>query len=122
MTGLRWVRLDATFPTNPKVLALTEAGRWRAITVYLCGLAYCGGQGTDGFIPTGALPHLHARKTDAQHLVDAGLWDPEPGGWQIHGWLEYQPSSGDTAARSARARAAAQARWNRPVTHLKQGT
>ena len=112
MAGLKWVRLDASFPFNQKVLDLAHAGRHRAIAVYACGLAYSGSQGTDGWIPESALPLIHARRTDAVHLVEVGLWIPRPGGWDINDWTEYQPSSEDTAARTAKARAAAMARWH----------
>ena len=113
MTGLKWVRLDTTFPTNQKTLDLAAAGRWRAITVYLCSLAHAGAQGTDGWIPTSALRVIHARPIDAQHLTDAGLWAKEEGGYLIHDWADYQPTSQDINARTIRARDAARARWNR---------
>ena len=113
MTGLRWVRLDATFPTNPKILQLAQANRHRAITLYICGLAYAGGQGTDGRIPTYALTLLHGRPADAAHLVDAGLWKPNGDGWHIHDWHDYQPSTDTAAARTSQARAAANARWGK---------
>lgn len=112
MTGLRWVRLDVNFPTNQKILDLTHAGHHRAGFVYVCGFAYAGGQGTDGWIPASALPLIHGRKVDAEHLVAAGLWIPRPGGWDIHDWCEYQPSSAETEARTQRARAAALTRWD----------
>ena len=112
MAGLKWVRLDATFPHNQKTLELVAAGRWRAISVYLCGLAYAGQQGTDGWIPVAALPMVHGRKVDAAHLVEVGLWVARPGGWDIHDWCEYQPTSEDTERRSQHARAAAMTRWH----------
>lgn len=111
MTGVRWVRLEAGFPTNPKMLTLFTANRHRAVAVYMCGLAYSGSQGTDGWIPRAALPFLHARPTDAHHLETAGLWEPHDGGWVIHDWHDYQPTNDTIAARTHRARAAAQARW-----------
>jgi hypothetical protein len=112
MSGLKWVRLDATFPHNQKVLDLAEQGRWRAITAYVCGLAYAGSQGTDGWIPSSALHLIHARRAEAAQLVEVALWVPRPGGWDIHDWTQYQPTSEDTKARSEHARAAAMARWH----------
>lgn len=112
MSGLKWVRLDTTFPHNQKVLDLAEQNRWRAIAVYLCGLAHAGAQGTDGWIPSSALHLIHGRKIDAAHLVEAGLWVPRPGGWDVNDWHEYQPTSEETEKRSQHARAAAMARWH----------
>lgn len=101
--GLPWVRLDAQFPSNPKVLELVAAKRWRAMSVYLCSLAYCGQHGTDGYIPINCLPFIHATKAEAESLVAVGLWHPSPGGWEINGWDEFQVS--DEAARKRRERA-----------------
>lgn len=111
MSQLRWIRLDAAFPMNHKIATLAQQRRHRAIAVYVCGLAYAGGQGTDGWIPDTVLPWLHGNRRDAEHLVEADLWVPRPGGWDIHDWCEYQPSSEETALRSERARAAALTRW-----------
>ena len=49
------------------------------------------------------LPFIHATKTDATQLVKVGLWHPDPGGWAINGWDEFQVS--DEAARKRRERA-----------------
>lgn len=112
MSGLKWVRLDCAFPSNQKILTLAAEQRHRAIAVYVCGLAYAGAQGTDGWIPLGALPLLHGRRADAAQLAAVGLWIARPGGWDIKDWHEYQPSSEETAQRTARARAAAMTRWH----------
>jgi len=112
MSGLAWVRLDTGFPRNQKIVTLISRNQHRAAFLYVCGLTYAGEQGTDGWIPEPMLPMLHGRKTDANQLVDVGLWIPRPGGWDINDWCEYQPSSDETSARSARARAAAHTRWH----------
>lgn len=112
MSGVhRWVRLDTSFPYNPKILALAASRRHRAIAVYCCALAYAGHQGTDGWIPTDALPLLHGRPKDAAWLTEVSLFVVRPGGWQIHDWDDYQPSSEHVRARTSRAQAAAMARW-----------
>lgn len=110
--GLPWVRLDSQFPHNPKVLALAADNKWRAISAYACSLSYCGAHGTDGYIPAGALPFIHATKREVRHLVDVGLWRPEgKGGWQIPDWAEYQPTNKQAEDRSNRMRALAELRW-----------
>lgn len=114
MSTLRWVRLDTSLPRNSKMLTLlNNRDGYRTAFVYVCSLAYVGEQGTDGFIPREALVLLHARKSDAQRLVEVNLWWEEEGGWRVNDWDEYQPSTKEMKERSARARAAAAARWNK---------
>lgn len=111
--GLPWVRLDTGFSQNPKILELVEDKKWQAIVLYVAGLGYSGQHGTDGFIPASALPYLHGNKNHATQLVHKGLWVGRPGGYDIHGWSEFQPSDEETKARKARAKAAAELRWAR---------
>lgn len=91
--GLPWVRLDATFPHNRKILELIHAKRHRAVNLYVFALAWSGHQETDGAIPAYALPVIHGTRTEAKQLVDAGLWHEDGNGWSIHDWDAYQPSS-----------------------------
>jgi hypothetical protein len=120
--SLPWVRLETAFPTNPKTLALVEDRAWQAIAAYICGLSYCGAQGTAGFIPRAALPFLHARPTDARKLVEVGLWTECAGGWDINGWLDFQPTSEEIQKRKDRAKKAAAARWSaREVSAIAKG-
>jgi hypothetical protein len=109
--GLNWVRLDTQWPHNPKFLILAQDKKWHAITAYMGGLAWAGSQGQDGFIPSYALPMFHATKREASELVEAALWDLTQGGWDIHDWKDYQPTTEEMERRSARARSAAHARW-----------
>lgn len=118
MSGLPWVRLDAGIASHDKILALLEddvGGRATAF-VYVCGLAYCGLNGTDGAIPFGALPFVHGTKADAAALVDVGLWRPEPSGWSVVNWEKRQQLSGTTKEiRAARSLGAAKGnciRWH----------
>lgn len=108
---LPWIRLDTQFPQNPKVLALVEDKNWRAAFNYVTGLCYSGAHGTDGFLPNLALPGMHATRREAAQLTETGLWVPQPGGWEVNGWSEFQPSSEETAKRKAAAKEAARIRW-----------
>lgn len=119
MSGFPWVRFDTSLPDNPKILALCalKDGRGAAF-VYCCGLAYAGKHSTDGFIPREALPRLHGRPADADKLVDVGLWAEQLGGWDIHGWAEYQQATESSArVRSAKKVGSAKGnciRWHGP--------
>ena len=122
--GLPWIRLDTSFPTNPKVLELVESKRHKAAFGYVCGLTYAGLHGTDGFIPVGALPFIHVTKAEAAHLVGVGLWVPVAGGWLINGWDEFQVSDEAAKKRRERAQKAAARRWEKeetpqPKAHLR---
>lgn len=116
--ALLWVRLDTAFPRNPKVLALLEEkDGYRAAFVWLASLAYCGEQGTDGFIPRSALPHIHGRPSDAEKLTRHRLWSDRAGaGWGLDGWAEFQQSTAESQARGARAQQASRkancVRWH----------
>lgn len=114
MAGLPWVRLDADFAQHPKTLHLVAQGRWRAVTVYLCALAYSGRMGTDGYIPHAALPFIHGTRRDADHLIDAGLWHKADigGGWLINDWADYQPLHGYRDSYSIKARKGNCIRWH----------
>lgn len=109
--GLPWIRLDTNVADHPKMLELATQGAWRAIAVFHFALGYCGKHGTAGYIPASALPFIHARKPDAEKLVEAELWEPAPGGWNIHGWDEMQLSDEASQKRKERAQKGAAARW-----------
>lgn len=108
---MQWVRLETSFPSNPKVLELILAKKHAAIVTYVSSLAYSGAHETDGFIPKTALPFVHGTPKIAAVLVGVGLWDEMPTGFAIHGWEEYQPSREEAKARSNKGRKAALARW-----------
>lgn len=109
--GLPWVRLDTGFHMNPKVLHLIEDKKWQSIAVYVASLGYSGQHGTAGFIPRSALPFIHGTKRNADDLASVRLWIESPGGWDINGWAEFQPSTEEHEARRAKAKAAAEIRW-----------
>jgi hypothetical protein len=110
---LPWVRLDTAFPFNHKILAMIqEKDGHRSAFVYICGLAMCGSQGTDGFISRESLAFVHGRAADAERLVSFALWVPQPGGWLIPDWAQFQQTNEETQLRSKRAAALAEMRWS----------
>lgn len=97
-----WVRLDDQFPDHPKIDQAGPLAGW----LYVCGLAYCNRQLTDGFIPKATMPRLSAVAQPAKHaraLVNAGLWDEVDGGWQVHDYLQFQPSRESVLAEREKA-------------------
>jgi len=97
--GHQWIRLDVNLPTHDKMLRLLINNHHRAAFAYVCSLAWSGGNETNGKIPSYALTMIHARPTDADALVDVGLWAVTDDGWEIHNWADRQaPHSGKKAA------------------------
>jgi hypothetical protein len=95
-----WIRLDDQFPDHPKVLAAGPAASW----LYVCGIGYCNRLLTDGLIPSGQVRKLadvdNATEL-AGKLVEAGLWEQVEGGYQVHDFLDYQPSAEQVKAERA---------------------
>lgn len=93
-----WAKLEGSIYDNPKV----ERAGLIPRALYLCSIAYCAKALTDGFVPDDMVPRL-ASKADVpsdkitfavQKLLSLELWhrdDPE-GGYQVHDYLEYNPT------------------------------
>jgi hypothetical protein len=114
MDALSWVRVQAAISRNHKTLALLpQKGGDRAFNVFIFGLGYCAEQSNDGFIPEGALGLIHGSARAAELLVEVGMWNPRPGGWDVNDYAEYQPTDEESKKRSERARHAAEVRWGK---------
>ena len=104
-----WTKIDDRFMRHPKVIA---AGR-DARDLYLAALLCCSENLTDGHVPAARLPLLAAEAVidnplkAAERLVEVGLWERRGNdGWQVHDYLEYQPTR-DKALATKQARAEA---------------
>ena len=101
-----WIKIDDQFSDHPKIV---QAGPLAGF-LYIAGLCYAGRYLTDGFIPRGQVRKLI--DTDnvtplVTALVTAELWDECDGGYQIHDYLEYNPS-GEQVKAERKAAAARQ--------------
>ncbi len=89
---MTWLKLDDTFPENPKVLEAGPLAGW----LYLCGLAYCARNLTDGLIPKAAVSRLMDAEMDAAtlatRLVESGLWETDGKSYKVHDYLIHQRS------------------------------
>jgi hypothetical protein len=104
-----WTRLDDQFMDHPKVAQAGPLAGW----MHVAGLVYSGRYLTDGFVPTAMIPRLadfHGIGIDdrvgelatfghdvenqelVDRLVELGMWEPVENGYQIHDYLDYQPS------------------------------
>ena len=110
---MTWTKLDENFDQHPKVVA---AGLLAEL-MHIHALIYCNRHLTNGFVSEYVIGRLLDRdqladlsgdtpKTFAEVLVEIGLWDKVPGGYEIHDYLEYQPSRAAVLAlREAKVRA-----------------
>jgi hypothetical protein len=89
-----WIKLDDRFLLNPKVM---DAGL-HARALYVAGLCYASGELTDGFIPNpavrklGVLADVADPERAAERLTEVGLWETCDGGYQIHDFLDWNPT------------------------------
>lgn len=82
-----WFKVDDGLAFHRKAV---EAGN-AAIGLWVRAGAHCGQHLTDGFIPTKTVLKLGTR-AQAARLVAVGLWVEVDGGYQFHGWGEWQPT------------------------------
>jgi hypothetical protein len=114
---LPWVRIDSNIASHDKILALLHdpnTQRWRAAFSYVCAIGWSGDRGTDGEIPTTALPFVHGTRQTADLLVRHNLWTTTPTGWEIHNFAERQQTRAVAEIRTREARRAACIRWHGP--------
>lgn len=87
-----WVRLDDQFHMRPRVRSAGPEGR----ALFIAGLCYSSQNLTDGHLPAPAIPLVAAMAevapSVADRLVEIGLWDSAPDGYQIIDFLSYNPS------------------------------
>ncbi len=102
---MAWVKLDDGFAQHPKLM---RAGPL-ALAMQVAGLCYANRFLTDGHIPAAVVPTLLplggvADVSDVvASLVKYGLWTESGEGYEIHDYLEYQPSREEALAlREAR--------------------
>lgn len=112
--ALPWVRLDSSIASHDKILALLSdpsPKRWQAVSSYMFALGWAGVNGTDGRVPTSALPFVHGNANTARLLVKHGLWVESKNGYEIHNYATRQQltlvTEGKRAAASAAGRKAA---------------
>lgn len=97
---MSWFRVDDNFTMHPKVLKAGNA----AVGVFVRLGAHCAQQLTDGFVTTEAAHAIAQRTPLLTALVTAGLLEVAPGGYQLHGYLERNPSRNQVESERAATR------------------
>lgn len=120
-----WVKIDDGLPGNRKWQRLSSP----ACRLWIEALCWAGQHLTDGALPrenaAGIAFAIALRdggdgagwKALVDELVDAGLWEAGPDGWQIHDFLEYNPSCGQVVQARAATRERVAAFRARTVTN-----
>ena len=115
---MSWVRLDDGAPGHRKIVGLSDA----AFRLWIVGLTYCNQQANDGRfsaasarIMTGYLASPELGRCAIAELCTAGLWAETADGYEVHDYLEYQPSQEERA--SANKAAAERMRKMRAAKH-----
>jgi hypothetical protein len=114
-----WGKVDDTLHGHPKAI---DAGH-EAMGLWVEGLSYASAYLTDGHVQRTAGARLAGDEATlerlAARLVRARLWESHPtgDGWQIHDFLQYNPSReqvlAERAAKRAGGRAGAARRWTK---------
>jgi hypothetical protein len=92
---MTWARIDDQFADHPKVIGLSD----RAFRIHIRGICYAARQLTDGFIPLSAAQEWGMRAV--LELEKSTLWKPVAAGYQIHDFLDYNPSREQVLAERA---------------------
>lgn len=93
-----WVRMDDGYARHRKMLAAGAEG----VALDVAGMGWAAEKGTDGFVPDYAVTVLYPVRNPravAARLEQVGRWerDNDRGGWQIHDFLDYNPSAAEVA-------------------------
>lgn len=115
---------------HPKIVAANNlSGGELAEVLWARVLDHCNEYGTDGLVMRGVPEQVCPRQTKkrVEALVQVGLWDVVPGGWQVHDFAEWNRSAAELNARAAAkseakrraGRAGAQARWGSRLTPVE---
>lgn len=101
-----YLLIDDGFTDNPKITGLSD----KAFRLHMSALVYCARNLTDGAISEIALGLLGANSQIARpkrlvsQLENAGLWVRNGHGWNIHDYLDYNPSRAELQEKRQLAR------------------
>jgi hypothetical protein len=79
---MTWFKVDDGLYMHRKWRALSKGAR----ALWTSAGSWCADQLTDGVVPRHIIKALDGTPREARQLVEAGLWEPNPEGWQFHEW------------------------------------
>lgn len=95
---MTWLKLDDRVTEHRKIRRLSDA----AFRLHLTALCACAKDETDGLVTDADIADMEHGPRLRKHvpaLVDSGLWQPVPGGWIIHDFLDYNFSHAKQVAK-----------------------
>lgn len=97
---MSWVRYDDTFPDHPKVMR-TGRDSLAVMGAHVVASCYAAKHETDGFVPDEYL-RRHVPGRIIGHLLTVGLLEKVEAGFQVHDFLDFNPSKAQrNASRNA---------------------
>jgi hypothetical protein len=97
---MTWFKVDDSFPSHPKVLAIPRRDRAAAVGLWTLAGAWCAKNLTDGHLGEHMIDELASSKKYADRLVEAGLWERTEGGYLFHDWSSpWQPTRAEVEAK-----------------------
>jgi hypothetical protein len=103
---MTWAKLCDTAHSHPKF----DAAGLEATGLWALSLSHCSAYPSDGHVSERAALKIAGSGAVltrlAKRLVDAGLWEQHPSGdgWQVHDYLDYQPSRAQVEVERAKKR------------------
>lgn len=113
-----WARFDDHMPSHRKVRPLSDG----AFRLWVSAVCWCNANHTDGTVFYRDLTYVSDVKRPRKYvteLVISGLWEEFDGGWTVHDFLDYNPSSAEvTAARKLKTERQRKWRANRTASDV----
>lgn len=105
---MSWARFDDRAPHHRKVKRLSDS----AFRLWFTSICHCAEYLTNGRIDAADVADMPKAPTGKKlaaaiaELVEAGCWDEVEGGWEVHDYLDWNPTADEVKAkREARAEA-----------------
>lgn len=99
-----WFKMDDSFPSHPKVLAIPRRDRLAAVGLWTLAGGWCAKQLTDGYLAKHMLEEIGGSPRLASTLVEVGLWEVSEDGYQYHDWADYNPTREEVESERESAR------------------
>lgn len=93
---MTWAKLDDGFPDHGKVNEISHG----AFRLHVSAICHSSRVLSDGFVSAAWAPRLMPgfKPGFVKELVAVGLWEEAQNGWQIHDYLDYNPSAEEVKA------------------------